>query len=65
MAKIDKLPSRKTQQRVISQEPSANGGGSAPRRYRLLKDLGGRLQVDPEFDRILVEQRRIDPDLWE
>ena len=67
---IDKVLRRRARQRGISlnrllvEELSVSGGGAAPRRYRLLKDVGGRWQDDPEFDRILSEQRRIDADLW-
>lgn len=67
---VDKVLRRRARQRGISlnrllvEELSAVGGGVQGRRYRLLKDLGGRWQDDPRFDRILAEQRRIDPDLW-
>jgi hypothetical protein len=67
---VDQTLRRRARQRGISlnrllvEELSAAGGGGQSRRYRLLKDLGGRWQNDPLFDRILKEQRRIDPDLW-
>ena len=67
---VDKVLRRRARQRGISlnrlliEELSAVGGGIQGRRYRLLKDLGGRWQDDREFDRILAEHRRIDPDLW-
>ena len=67
---VDKVLRRRARQRGISlnrlliEELSAAGGGLQGRRYRLLKDLGGRWQNDREFDRILAEHRRIDPDLW-
>ena len=50
--------------RLLVEEISAAGGHASPRRYRTLKDLGGRWQDDPAFERILTEQRRIDRDLW-
>ena len=67
---VDKVLRRRAHQRGISlnrlliEELSAAGGGLQGRRYRLLKDLGGRWQDDREFDRILAEHRRIDRDLW-
>jgi hypothetical protein len=66
---VDKILRRRAHQRGISlnqllvEEICAAGGGQR-RRYRSLKDLGGRWQEDPEFNRILAEQRRIDADLW-
>jgi hypothetical protein len=66
---VDKILRRRARQRGVSlnqllvEELSAAGGGQR-RRYRSLKDLGGRWQEDPEFNRILAEQRRIDADLW-
>jgi hypothetical protein len=66
---VDRVLRRKARQRGISlnqllvQELSLAGGGAGGRRYRHLKDLGGRWQDDPEFDRILAEQRRVGPDL--
>ena len=67
---IDKALRRRARQRGISlnqllvEELSASGDGVAPRRYRALSDIGGRWRADPGFDRIVAEQRRIDPDLW-
>ena len=67
---VDKVLRRRAQQRGISlnqllvEELSAGGGGGRARRYRFLKNLGGRWQDDSEFDRILSEQRRIDRGLW-
>ncbi len=49
---------------LLVEELSAAGGGAPRRRYRRLKDLGGRWQEDPAFDRTLAEQRRIDRELW-
>lgn len=67
---VDKILRRKAQQRGISlnrllvEELSAIGGGTSSRQLRSLKDLGGIWQDDPEFDRILTEQRQIDRALW-
>jgi hypothetical protein len=67
---VDQALRRRARQRGISlnrllvEEISAAGGGTQDRRYRSLKDLGGCWQDDPEFDRILAEQRRIDRKLW-
>jgi len=46
--------------RLLVEELCVAGGGAGRRRYRLLQDLGGRWQDDPEFDRILAGQRRMD-----
>ena len=67
---VDQTLRRRARQRGISlnrllvEELSAAGGGGQSRRYRRLKDLGGRWQNDPQFDRVLKDQRRIDPGLW-
>ena len=64
---VDAVLRRKARQKRISlnkllvQEISAVAG---PIRYRKLSDLGGRLDVGPEFEKILAEQRVIDPELW-
>ncbi len=50
-------------QLLVEELCEAVGGGHG-RRYRTLKDLGGRWRDDPEFARILGEQRRIDRGLW-
>ena len=67
---VDRVLRRKARQRGISlnqllvEELSAIGGGARARRLRSLDELGGVWQEDPEFDRILNEQRQIDPALW-
>lgn len=43
-------------------EPKGNG---APKKYRDLSDIAGTWVEDPEFDAILAEQRKIDPELWQ
>ncbi len=68
--RVDKVLRRKARQRGTSlnrflvEELSAIGGGAHPRRLRSLKSLDGVWQEDPEFERILTEQRRIDAGLW-
>ncbi len=67
---VDELLRRKARRRGISlnqlliEQICLAGDGVPGRRYRRLKDLGGRWQNDPEFDRILAEQRRVDRELW-
>jgi hypothetical protein len=67
---VDKALRRRARQRGISlnrlliEELCAAGGVGEPRRYRSLEGIAGRWQDDPEFDRILDEQRQIDPELW-
>jgi hypothetical protein len=67
---VDRVLRRKARQRRISlnqllvEELSAIGGGARARRLRSLDQLGEVWQEDPEFDRILNEQRQIDPALW-
>jgi hypothetical protein len=40
------------------------GLGDRPRLRRDLGDIAGSWIDDPEFERALVEQDRIDPELW-
>jgi hypothetical protein len=67
---VDRVLRRKARQRRISlnqlvvEELSAIGGGARAHRLRSLDQLGGVWQEDPEFDRILNEQRQIDSALW-
>ena len=67
---VDEVLRRKARQRGVSlnqmlvDELCAVGEGGQPRRYRRIADLGARWRDDPEFDRALSEQRRIDRDLW-
>jgi len=42
----------------------AAGVDGAERTYHDLDHLFGTLEPDPELDRILEEQRQIDPELW-
>lgn len=43
----------------------ALGMTGTPVRHRDLGDVAGSWESDPEMDRALEEQRRIDPDLWQ
>jgi hypothetical protein len=67
---VDRALRRKAQQRRISLnrllvEELTNAAGSPPgRKYRSLQSIAGRWKKDPEFDRILEEQRQIDWGLW-
>jgi hypothetical protein len=46
-------------------EALSSAEGVGPIRRRKLSDLGGKLWIDdPEFEKILAEQRVIDPELW-
>jgi hypothetical protein len=40
------------------------GLGEEPVRYRDLSDIAGTWVDDPEFDRAIADQDRIDEDLW-
>lgn len=40
------------------------GLGEMPIRQRSLDDIAGTWQEDPEFDRAVVDQQRIDESLW-
>lgn len=61
---VDKALRRRARQRGISlnrllvEKLCVAGGVLEKPRYRSLKSLGGRWRDDPEFDRILAEQRR-------
>ncbi len=35
------------------------------KKYRSFEKLAGHWDPDPEFDRIMEEQRRIDEELWQ
>ena len=39
-------------------------GVSAAVKYRDLSDLAGRWIEDPQFDAVMQEQDRIDPEMW-
>jgi hypothetical protein len=67
---VDRALRRKARQKGISlnrflvEELTAAGAGSQGRRYRSVASLGRRWKEDPEFERILAEQRTVDPELW-
>jgi len=42
-----------------------NVGASGKRKFRDLSDIAGTWVEDPEFDKIIEEQRRIDPEMWQ
>lgn len=48
----------------VNELPSDASGKVTPKKYRDLSDIAGTWVEDPEFDAILAEQRRIDPELW-
>ncbi|MEK7403728.1 MAG: hypothetical protein AAB225_01340 [Acidobacteriota bacterium] len=50
--------------RLLVEELTNAVGASLKRNFRSLKPLAGRWKEDPEFDRVLAEQRQIDWSLW-
>jgi len=40
------------------------GLGAEPVRVRSIEDIQGSWQEDPEFDEAILDQHRIDDDLW-
>jgi hypothetical protein len=67
---VDRALRRKAHQRKISlnqllvEELTGAISSTAERKYRSFAGIAGKWQEDPEFDRILEEQRRIDEDMW-
>ena len=67
---VDQTLRRKAHQRKISlnrllvEELTNAAGCPSGQTYRSLKSIAGRWKEDPEFDRILEEQRQIDWGLW-
>ncbi len=67
---VDKALRRKAHARKVSlnqllvDELTNATGEAAPKKYRSLKGLRGMWKKDPEFDRILAEQRKIDWEMW-
>jgi hypothetical protein len=43
----------------------AMGLANAPMRQRTISDIRGTWQDDPEFDAAVLDQHRLDPELWE
>lgn len=68
-AEVDQALREKSRQRGISLnqllvEELTEATGGEPKRRRSLQHLLGKWQDDPEFDRILEEQRQIDQEMW-
>jgi hypothetical protein len=67
---VDQALRRKARERRISlnqllvEELMQASGAASERRYRSLKQFAGAWKEDPEFDRILEEQRQIDWSTW-
>lgn len=69
-ADVDQALRHKARQRRISlnqlliEELTNALGASTARKLRSLDHLAGRWTEDPEFDRVLTEQRQIDESDW-
>ena len=50
--------------RLLVDELTQAAGLPAQRKKRSLKGIAGRWKEDPEFDRAIEDQRKIDWDLW-
>ena len=50
---------------LLVEELSAAVSQAGARKRRSLKGIAGAWKPDPEFDRVLEEQRQIDRSLWE
>jgi hypothetical protein len=67
---VDQALRRKARERRVSlnqllvEELTHASGAAAERRYRSLDQFAGAWKEDPEFDRILEEQRQIDRSAW-
>jgi hypothetical protein len=66
---VDLALRRRSRERGISLnqllvEELTEATGGEPKTRRSLQPLLGKWQDDPEFDRILEEQRRIDQEMW-
>lgn len=67
---VDLALRRKAHQRRVSlnrllvEELTNAAGGAREQSYRSLKSIAGRWKEDPEFERILQGQRKIDWKLW-
>jgi len=51
--------------RLLIEELAGASGASDSRRFRSLQGLAGCWKEDPEFDRAIEDQRRIDRKLWQ
>ena len=67
---VDQALRRKARERSISlnrllvEELIQASGAASERRYRSLEQFAGAWKKDPEFDRVLEEQRQIDGSGW-
>lgn len=67
---VDQALRKKARERKISlnrllvEELISASGTSSNHFYRSVKHLAGKWKEDPEFDKILQDQRQIDWDLW-
>ena len=61
------LSLNKTVIRLLEESLCVSGSPGSPKRYRDLDDLAGTWtgKEAREFDEILAEQRRIDPEMWD
>ncbi|MBI4905091.1 MAG: hypothetical protein HY820_15765 [Acidobacteria bacterium] len=50
--------------RLLVEELTTASGTQPEKKFRSLKGIAGRWQEEREFDRIIEEQRRIDPEMW-
>lgn len=59
-----KAEGKSLNQTAVEVFTSALGVGQTKRKYRDLSDLVGSWVDDPEFDRAMEEQDRVEPELW-
>jgi plasmid stability protein len=59
-----KAEGKSLNQTTVEVLTAAVGIGQAKRKYRDLSGIVGSLIRDPEFDRVMEEQERIDPEVW-
>jgi plasmid stability protein len=59
-----KAEGKSLNQTVVEVLSDGLGIRQAKRKYRDLSGIVGSLARDPEFDRIMEEQDRIDPEMW-
>ncbi len=68
---VDRELRRRAHERKVSlnqllvEELTHATGAQPKKKYRSIMSLVGTWKEDPEFDRILEEQRKIDEDLWQ
>jgi plasmid stability protein len=59
-----KAEGKSLNQTTVEVITGALGIGQAKRKYRDLSGIVGSLIRDPEFDRVMEEQEKIDPEIW-